>query len=119
MSDEMEFTVSSGNIFADLGRPQPQDDQLKSDLARRISVAIRARGLTQQEAAEVLGVDQPKVSALMRGRIGGVSLERLLQHLTALNNDVNIVVQPRAAAHERGTVQVHDGVAALAGQHAS
>lgn len=114
MSDKIEFTVSSGNIFADLGRANPQEDQLKSDLARRISLVIREKGLTQQQAAEILGVDQPKVSALMRGRISGVSVERLLQHLTAFDNDIDIVIQPKAAAHERGTVQVHDSVAALA-----
>ncbi len=115
MSDKsgtIEFTVSSGNLFTDLGRANPQEDQLKSNLARRISGAIRERGLTQQQAADVLGVDQSKVSSLMRGRINGVSVERLLQHLTAFDNDVDIVVRPKAAAHERGTVQVHDSVAA-------
>lgn len=114
MSDKIEFTVSSGNLFADLGRANPQEDQLKSNLARRISAAIRERGLTQQQAADVLGVDQSKVSSLMRGRINGVSVERLLQHLIAFDNDVDIVVRPKAAAHEHGTVQVRDSVAARA-----
>jgi len=114
MSDKIEFTVSSGNLFTDLGRATPQEEQLKSPLARRISKAIRARGLTQQQAADVLGVDQSKVSALMRGRINGVSVERLLQHLTAFDNDVDIVVRPKASVHERGTVQVHDSIAARA-----
>ncbi len=114
MSNKIEFTVSSGNPFADLGRANPQEDQIKSNLTRRISKEIRARGLTQQQAAEVLGVDQPKVSALMRGRISGVSMERLLQHLTAFDNDVDIVVRPKAATHEHGTVQIHDNVAAWA-----
>jgi len=71
MSDKIEFTVSSGNLFTDLGRANPQEEQLKNTLARRISKAIRERGLTQQQAADVLGVDQSKVSALMRGRING------------------------------------------------
>ncbi len=113
MSDKIEFTVSSGNLFADLGRPNAQEDQLKSILAHRIRVTIRERGLTQQQAADLLGVDQSKVSALMRGRINGVSVERLLQHLTAFDNDVDIVVRPKVAAHERGMVQVHDSVATL------
>jgi len=112
MSDTIEFTVSSGNLFADIGRANPQEDQLKSNLTRRISKEIQARGLTQQQAADVLSVDQSKVSALMRGRISGVSVERLLHHLTAFDNDVDIVVRPKAATHEHGMVQVHDSVAA-------
>jgi len=117
MSDKsgtIKLTVSSGNLFTDLGRANPQEDQLKSNLARRISGVIRERGLTQQQAGDVLGVGQSKVSSLMRGHINGVSVERLLQHLTAFDNDVDIIVRPKAATHERGTVQVHDSVSAHA-----
>ena len=97
MNDEIEIMKSSGNLFADLGRANPQEDQLKSDLAHRLSLSIRERGLTQQQAADVLGIDQPKVSALMRGRISGVSVERLLQHLTAFDNSVEIFVHTKDA----------------------
>ena len=84
MSDEVQYTVGSGNVFSDLEYPDPEEALLKAQLAREISVAIRQRKLTQTKAAEVLGLDQPKVSAIVRGRLSGFSVERLLRCLTAL-----------------------------------
>ena len=94
MSNEIKVTRSSGNVFADLGLPDADQLLAKADLAIEISRIIEERGLTQAEAAEIMGVDQPKVSALVRGRLEGFSMERLYRFLNALGRDVEIVVSP-------------------------
>jgi len=94
MSEDIKVTLSSGNIFADLGLPDADHLLAKADLAIEISSIIEDRGLTQAEAAEIMGVDQPKVSALVRGRLDGFSMERLYRFLNALGRDVEIVVRP-------------------------
>ena len=71
------YIVGSGNVFADIGHPRPAEALAKAELARKIGVIIEHRGLTQAAAAAVLQVDQPKVSALIRGRLAGFSLDRL------------------------------------------
>jgi predicted XRE-type DNA-binding protein len=72
-----DYLVGSGNVFEDLGHARPAEALAKAELARKISGLIARRGLTQAAAAEVLQVDQPKVSALVRGRLAGFSLDRL------------------------------------------
>src|SRR5436309_2711960 len=74
----------SGNVFADLGLPNPDLALAKADIVQRIRNLIEARGLTQAKAAELLGLDQPKVSALARGRVEGYTLDRLFRFLNAL-----------------------------------
>jgi predicted XRE-type DNA-binding protein len=98
-----DYVESSGNVFADLGVPAPEDALAKAELARRISHLIEARGLTQAQAAKLLGIDQPKISALKRGRLAGFSLERLMRCLILLGQDVEIVVkdQPRSRTQPR------------------
>ena len=88
-------TGSSGNVFADLGVKEPDEALAKAELARQISGIIRSRNLSQTRAAEILGIDQPKVSALMRGRLAGFSTDRLLRMLNALGLDVEIRIQPK------------------------
>ncbi|HUZ01931.1 MAG TPA: helix-turn-helix transcriptional regulator [Thermomicrobiaceae bacterium] len=100
--EDLTITPGSGNVFADLGFAEPQEMLLKAELARSISATIRARNLTQAQAAEILGVDQPKVSALMRGRLTIFSIDRLLRFLTALGNDVEIVVKENRQSTARG-----------------
>jgi predicted XRE-type DNA-binding protein len=107
MSDASEYTVGSGNVFADLGHPDPEEALLKAQLAHAISEAIRERKLTQEKAAELLGLDQPKVSAIMRGRLSGFSVHRLLRCLTSLERDVTITVGPRK--QERGRIELASG----------
>jgi predicted XRE-type DNA-binding protein len=94
-SERITYTAGSGNVFADLGRPDAAEALLKADLARQISRIIRERELTQTAAAKLLGVDQPKVSALLRGRLSGFSLDRLVRYAAALDQEVRIVVHPR------------------------
>ena len=96
MSNEKGYVESSGNVFADLGLADAAELQAKADLAYQIGEAIEQRGLTQSKAADLLGIDQPKVSALMRGRLSGFSMERLYRYLNALGRDVQIVVRPVA-----------------------
>ena len=95
MTQEIKVEVSSGNVFADLGLPNPEQMLVKAELARKIGEIIETRNLTQIEAAEILGIDQPKVSALTRGRLTGFSTERLFRFLNALGNDVEIAVKPK------------------------
>lgn len=95
MTEEIKVQASSGNVFADLDLPNPEEMLIKAELVRRISEIINQRNLTQVEAAELLGIDQPKVSALMRGKLNGFSTTRLFRFLNALGNDVEIVVKPK------------------------
>ncbi len=106
MTNEIDYTVSSGNVFADLGMANPDEANTKAELAFQINSLIESRGLTQTEAAAVLGVNQPKVSALRCGRLTGFSIERLLRFLAELGNDVQIVVTPTATASESGRIRV-------------
>jgi predicted XRE-type DNA-binding protein len=103
---EIQFTVGSGNVFEDLGFEDPVLEQRKSDLVQLIEDAIRVRGLTQVEAGEIMGLDQPKVSHLLRGRFGGFSVYRLMDCLARLGREVEIVVHPLRADLRRTNVQV-------------
>jgi predicted XRE-type DNA-binding protein len=102
--EDTSFTESSGNVFADLGLAEPEEALTKAELAHAISALIAERRLTQVQAADLLGIDQPKVSALMRGRLSGFSIDRLLRFLLALDRDVEIVIKP--AAPRSGRVNV-------------
>jgi predicted XRE-type DNA-binding protein len=98
--------VSGGNVFADLGVDAPEEALAKAELTAKISEIIASRGLTQQAAAKLLGIDQPKVSALLRGRLTGFSTERLIRFLNALGRDVEIVVRDRPRGKGPGHLQV-------------
>ncbi len=87
--------TSSGNVFADLGIPNAEEYLAKAKIALRVCSIIHDRKLTQVQAAKLLGVDQPKVSALMRGRLDGFSAERLFRFLNALGRDVEIIIRPK------------------------
>lgn len=91
-----EFTPSSGNVFADLNLPEADDLLAKAELAAKIIAEIQRRRLTQSQAAAVLGIDQPKVSALNQGKLTGFSIERLMRLLLALGRDIEITVKGRS-----------------------
>ena len=97
MATKKDYVVGSGNVFADLGYPRPEEAAAKAELAHKITKIIGRRRLTQAEAAELLDVDQPKISALRRGKLTGFSLDRLVRFMVLLGSDVQIVVkaQPR------------------------
>jgi len=87
-------------VFADLGLDNADELLAKAELVQRIADIIAERKLTQVRAAKLLGVDQPKVSALLRGKLDGFSTDRLFRFLNALGRDVEIVIRP--AKHSRG-----------------
>ena len=103
-SNRVKVEKSSGNILADLGLPHPERELLKAKLTLEINRLLRKRTLTQAEAGKILGIKQPHVSALMRNRAGSFSVERLMDFLTALGQDVEISVKP--ARELRGEVYV-------------
>ncbi len=103
---ERDYTVSSGNVFADLGLPDAEEALAKAELAHKIALVIRERELTQIQSAEILGIDQPKVSALIRGHLAGFSMDRLLRFLLLLGQDIKITVQACPRSRSRARVQV-------------
>jgi predicted XRE-type DNA-binding protein len=105
---------SSGNVFADLLLPDPESDLYKADLALQICRIVKEMRLTQAKAAEIFGIDQPRVSDLMRGKIGRFSTERLFQFLNALGRGIEIVVQPIREKSRRAGVRVVEIAAAHA-----
>ena len=106
MKKNRDFTVSGGNVFADIGLPKPGEALAKAELAQRIIVILRERHLTQARAAEILGVDQPKISALSSGQLSGFSIERLMRFLMLLGQDVQIVVKSRPRSRTQSRLLV-------------
>jgi len=104
----MKIIKSSGNVFADLGLPGAEERLLKARLAVEIGRAIAGRKLTQAAAAELMGIDQPKVSHLLHGRLAGFSTERLLTWLIALGRDIDIIVR-RPSRRRAGRLRVRTG----------
>jgi predicted XRE-type DNA-binding protein len=99
-------TASSGNVFADLGFVEPEEELTKAQLASLIRQVIKRRRLTQVAAATLMQVDQPKVSALVNGRLANFSSERLMRLLTALGQDVEIMVKIKPRSRARGRITV-------------
>ncbi len=96
--------TGSGNVFADLGLADADQELMKARLTLRIARIIKERGLTQAQAAKILGIQQPHVSALARNRAGTFSAGRLMEFLTALGQDVEITV--RTARKHHGAMSV-------------
>jgi predicted XRE-type DNA-binding protein len=97
MSNDKKVTVSSGNVFADLGFANPEEELLKAKLIREIRAIIKRRRLTQAKAAVVLGLKQPDVSAIVTGRVGKFSIDRLVRCLDRLDYKVDVVIRHKAA----------------------
>ncbi|MBD2243319.1 helix-turn-helix transcriptional regulator [Nostoc sp. FACHB-888] len=95
MSNENDVYISNGNVFADLGLSNPEERLIKAELARKISEIIANRQLNQAQTAEVLGIDQPKISALTRGKLKDFSIDRLIRFINILGNDVEITIKPK------------------------
>ena len=103
--DEQLVEASSGNVFAALGLPDADELLAKAELARIIRRLVEQKHLTQAAAARLLRTTQPKISELFRGRLDGFSMERLYRFLNALDQDVQIVVQPKPRSRPRATVR--------------
>lgn len=106
MKRKTDYMASSGNVFKDIAVSSPEEALAKAELTAKIAEIIASKKLTQAAAAEILGVDQPKVSALLRGRLSGFSTDRLLKFLTALGRDVEIVIRTRHESKGRGHLHV-------------
>ena len=103
----IDYELSSGNVYADLGFAESNEMLAKARIVAQIGRIIEARKLTQIRAGDLLGIDQPKVSALLRGHFQGYSQERLIGFLTKLGMDVEIVVRPKAKKRQAvGAVSV-------------
>jgi len=105
-------TPGSGNVFADLGFAEPEEELAKAQLATLIGQVIKRRRLTQAAAAALMGVDQPKVSALLNGRVANFSSERLMRLLTALGRDIDIIVRRSSGRRIEGRIRVIEEVGA-------
>ncbi|HXQ26716.1 MAG TPA: helix-turn-helix transcriptional regulator [Candidatus Acidoferrales bacterium] len=107
MQREIPVEKSSGNVYADLGLADSEDMLVKAQIVTKIAEIIEQRQLTQEQAAKILRLTQPKISRLLRGQFRGISERRLLRCLTRLGRDVQIVVKqtPRRRAQGRLTVR--------------
>jgi predicted XRE-type DNA-binding protein len=106
MSEEIKVQSSSGNVFADLGLANSDELLIKAELVRQISNLIDAKRLTQTEAAKILGIDQPKVSTLLNGKLSGFSTDRLFKFLNALGSDVEIRVIPKLKPESQAQTRI-------------
>lgn len=97
---------SSGNVYKDLGVPNPEQMFIKATLAAKISEILAQRGLTQVEAAKLLSIPQPKVSALLRGQFRGISEAKMLECLNRLGRDIDIVVRKPSRTRADGRTNV-------------
>ena len=106
MSAKAKITPGSGNVFADLGLPNASGELFKAELTYQLAKQIKALALTQSQVGVRLGLSQPDVSRLMKGRRSGFSTDRLLALLTALGLDIDIVVRPRDPVNTAARVRV-------------
>ena len=102
----IKFEQGSCNVYADLGRDGAEELQVKAQLAAKIGEIIKGRRWTQQQASEVLGLSQPKLSKMLRGQFRGISEAKMLDCLARLGRDVQIVVGPARRASSAGRVAV-------------
>ena len=103
--EEIEFTVGSGNVYADFGLPNPEEAKTKAELAMLITDIIKKKGLTQKQAAELMNIDQPKVSKMVRGLLSEFSIERLLKFVLSLGFDIEIT--PRLHRAKTSPPRIH------------
>lgn len=105
--EEIECEISSGNVFADLGIENPEEELTKAKLVWEIEQIIKKKKLTQVAAAKVMGINQPKVSALIRRKLGGFSVERLIHFLNMLGQDIDIVVRAKPRSRKQAMINVY------------
>lgn len=106
MSNDIIVEDSSGNVFVDLGYPDAEEALAKSRLAQRIVELIEKQNLTQVQAASILGIDQPKISKLMRGQLREFSTDRLFRFLNAMNQDVEIIIREKPQERKQAILSV-------------
>ena len=104
IADDTKVHVGSGNVFADLELPDAEDQLIKSNIVIELRRLIKARKLNQTAAAKMIGIGQPDLSHILRGRFRGYSVERLMRMLTAFDQDIDIVVRPRKKGGKPGRI---------------
>lgn len=105
--EEVECEISSGNVFADLGIDNPKEELTKAKLVWEIEQIVKKKKLTQIAAAKIMGINQPKVSALIRRKLDGFSVERLIHFLNALGQDIDIIVRPKPRNRKQAQINVY------------
>ena len=108
--EEIECEISSGNVFADLGIQNSEEELTKAKLVWEIEQIIKKKRLTQVAAAKAMGINQPKVSALIRRKLDGFSVERLIHFLNKLGQDIDIIVRPKPRNRKQAIVSVYQDV---------
>ena len=106
MSADIKVTPSSGNVFADLNLPNPEERLVKATIALSIGELIQKRGLTQQEAGTLLGLPQSSVSNLVRGKLEKFSMDRLLRYMRKLEYDVTISFKLKPKSRDEATMTI-------------
>jgi predicted XRE-type DNA-binding protein len=102
----IEIEESSGNVYEDLSTPNANEMRVKSQLAAKIGEIIKARHLTQVQASEILGLSQPKLSEMLRGKFRGISEAKMMECLSLLGRDVQIVVKSAPRSRKEGRIEV-------------
>jgi predicted XRE-type DNA-binding protein len=106
IEEKIEFELSSGNVFADIGFDNAEEMLLKSELVRQINSTIKLRGLNSIQAIDLLNIDDEMLSNLSRGRLTELSIENLFRHLNILGRDLEIVLKPQSASSNKGKLKV-------------
>ena len=92
---KIEHEVSSGNVYEDLGYEDSTEMKIKAKAVRMLAMTIAESGMTQSDVASILGIDQPKISRILRGQFRGLSLEKIMSFILALGNDIDINVSKK------------------------
>jgi predicted XRE-type DNA-binding protein len=103
---DIEFELSSGNVFADIGFDNAEEMQLKSELVRQINKAIKERDLTSIQTKDLLNLNEEMLSNLSKGRLTELTLEHLFRYLNILGRDLEVVLKPRSTSNSQGKLQV-------------
>ena len=106
ISKRIEIHEGSGNVFADLGLPDSEGLLVKSQIVIELHRSIKSRKLSQTAAAKLIGIAQPDLSNLLRGRFSGFSTERLMRMLTSFGRDIDIVVRPPTRTRRTGRIRL-------------
>ncbi len=101
----LDYTVSSGNVYDDIDHNDSAEMKIKAQAVMILSKTIATSGMTQAEVATVLGIDQPKISKILRGQFRSLSLDKIFSYLTALDKDINITVSEKS--EDKGHTQMH------------
>ena len=107
VDDEIEFTVGSGNVYADFGFLNPEEAKTKAELAMLITRIIKEKNITQLQAAQLIGIDQPKVSKITRGLLSEFTIERLMRFILCLGFDIEIWPKPHKLPSTLPSIHVH------------